>query len=663
MHHFRPLPMAAWVAMAFAMAHPTTTSAQTSSPAAPAAPTTSALDAHVVATPLVEAHRVDEAAGFTTTVTRAQIQQLGALDLASALRTTPGVQISRHNEVGSYSGDQGGNVYIRGLGASRPGSEIKTYLDGVPLYMGLWNHPLMDLLPLQGIESINVLKGPQLHRGGNQFGAIDLVSRGPARDGVHGEVRLSMGTMSTAVAQGTLLARQGDTDATVSMGHVQSDGDRPNADSDLTHAMGRVTHRLSPQWRLGGSFLVVRNEVGDPGDNRFAASSSGIGPYAFSNGVGRNDTEANLFTVFAEHDHGPWQGKVTAFTNQGHNNLVNDANWGTFDSEFQMSGLRWHEKVQPWAQGTVSLQLDHDRLSGHIRSQFVPRTAIAPVELTSLYAGYAHALPLPSGWTLTPSAGMRAYASDRLQDKASPQLGVVASRQGLSVYAQYAEGLLYPGTETYTLTRALPMAFATPSGADTLSPTRNRHGEVGVQWDVQTGTHVDLAVFHDRITDRYVWPGYFASVILNPGSGTWSNNFPAYTVQGAELSVRQSLPKGWTLFTALTSLHSSLSNLPYAPDIQVAVGLAGELGGTRVHLDVQHQSDTFSLTQDRGAFNPNPVHGFTVANVRLAWPIQALGTRGEVHLGVTNLTDTAYAYNAGYPMPGRQVQVGLRANF
>lgn len=113
----------------------------------------------VSAGPIIESNNVGSFSTLTTRVGEAQIEDMGALDLAAGLRMTPGVQISRYNEVGSYSGDQGGNVYIRGLGVSRPGSEIKTYIDGLPVYMGLWNHPLMDLLPLNGIGNINVSQG------------------------------------------------------------------------------------------------------------------------------------------------------------------------------------------------------------------------------------------------------------------------------------------------------------------------------------------------------------------------------------------------------------------------------------------------------------------------------------------------------------------------
>ena len=68
-------------------------------------------------------------------------------------------------------------MFIRGQGASRPGSEIKTYIDGVPFYMGVWNHPLLDLLPVNGMERISVYKSPQPQSFGNTFGAIDLTPK------------------------------------------------------------------------------------------------------------------------------------------------------------------------------------------------------------------------------------------------------------------------------------------------------------------------------------------------------------------------------------------------------------------------------------------------------------------------------------------------------
>ena len=51
------------------------------------------------------------------------------------------------------------------------------------------------------------------------------------------------------------------------------------------------------------------------------------------------------------------------------------------------------------------------------------------------------------------------------------------------------------------------------------------------------------------------------------------------------------------------------------------------------------------------------------ANVRVAYPLPQLGTKGEVFLAVENLFDEKYEYVPGYTMPGISGQVGFVANF
>jgi len=274
---------------------------------------TSLPDIVVTGSPIIESNNLDTFSGFSTRVTESQIKDLGALDLAAALRMTPGVQISRYNEVGSYSGDQGGNVYIRGLGASRPGSEIKTYLDGVPVYMGVWNHPLMDLLPLNGVKSVDIYKGPQNQVSGNNFASINLQSKRASQEGTETEINASVGSFATKILQANMVGRQGDLDYSLAGGQVESNGARANADGKLSNAMGRIAKKIDNAWTVGANFLTVSNKVGDPGDNRFVTSNSGVGPYSFSNGVARNDSETNLLSAFVTHQHGDWKGEFKVY--------------------------------------------------------------------------------------------------------------------------------------------------------------------------------------------------------------------------------------------------------------------------------------------------------------------------------------------------------------
>ena len=97
----------------------------------------------------------------------------------------------------------------------------------------------------------------------------------------------------------------------------------------------------------------------------------------------------------------------------------------------------------------------------------------------------------------------------------------------------------------------------------------------------------------------------------------------------------------------------------------MSVGVAGRVQAYRLNLDAQHQAGMFSQRQDRGLGDNNPqaVGAFTVANARIARPMASLGKQGEVFAAINNIFDASYQYNAGYPMPGRNVRIGLMASF
>jgi iron complex outermembrane receptor protein len=337
-----------------------------------------------------------------------------------------------------------------------------------------------------------------------------------------------------------------------------------------------------------------------------------------------------------------------------------------------MSGFRWKEEFTPWKNGKFVGGIDQEGVSGSITGPNVGGSVgnaggafgtagsadVPTFRVSSVFAGLSHNLQISSAWVMQPSVGVRSYNSNIYGSKAAPNVGVSFISDSTTVYANYTEGLLYPGAETYTLTRALPGAFAANNGWDRLSPSQNKHSEVGVKWDASARTHIDLSAFQDEIINRYIWSGF------NMGStAVWSNNFPTYRVSGTEASIKHQINSQWTVFGGVTALDSSLSNLPYAPKTAVSVGVNGKIAEYRVAFDAQHQSSMYSLTQGRGDFNPNQVGSLTAANARVSRPVAALGKKGEVYAAVNNLFDANYQYNAGYPMSGRNFRVGLIASF
>lgn len=607
----------------------------------------------ITARPVVEEVGVDAFSATSAVVGQDQLRDQNAVDLAAALRRTPGVQISRYNPVGAFGGDQGGAVFIRGMGVSRPGSEIKTYVDGIPFYMGLWSHPLLDLLPVNGMQSITVYKSPQPQRSGNNFASIDLQTRRATEDGAHGDVRLSAGSFGTLTEQLNLIGRHGDLDWSFSQGHAQSDGHRDNADGKLNNAMGRIGYRLNANWSVAANFLHVDNQARDPGDARLPAAA--VAP--------RYDTQATLLGATLAHQHGDWRGEFKLYSNQGRGDWKEQpAPDGNTPSRFDMQGLRWQEQFVPWQGGSVTAGLDHDRIGG--RAIF-ERVAPAPqgrfdaptFRITSPYVAVQQQLRLSDGWTLQPSAGLRWYEHSAFGSKAAPHAGLSFVSEQLTVFANLSRGVNYPGLEAPLLSSLIPPLAATwrQLSAEVLD-----HAEVGFKWTPAEGTQLDASVFHDKVKNRYVF-GFPPNVPPPPQF----INLGGYTVRGAELAVRQDVARGWSVFAGLTLLDPSIDNLPYAPRRALSLGLNGQAGPVRIAVDAQLQSAVWALNRARAAdaLNTERVGGFAVVNARVAYPVAALGKKGEVFVALENLFDRDYAYRPGYPMPGRSAQLGLMASF
>lgn len=152
----------------------------------------------VVASPVIEGNQVTDYGSEVTTITDKQIEPLNAQDLPSALRRVPGVNISRFNLVGSYGGAEGGAVFIRGMGASRPGAEIQTLIDGKPSFQGIFTHPVMDLLSVDNAERIEIYKGPQpVFLGNMSYGAVNVITKRKTAEGFETKLGAGYGSYNT----------------------------------------------------------------------------------------------------------------------------------------------------------------------------------------------------------------------------------------------------------------------------------------------------------------------------------------------------------------------------------------------------------------------------------------------------------------------------------
>ena len=634
----------------------------------------------VTANPVIESINLDAFSNSSATVTEDQIRDQNALDIASALRRTPGVQISRYNPVGAFGGDQGGAVSIRGQGMGRPGSEIKTYIDDVPMYMATWNHPLLDLLPVNGMQSITVYKGPQPHINGNNFGSINLETKTATEEGVHGSGRLSGGFFGTITEQVDVQGKKGDLDYSLAQGYSKSDGNRKNGFGELRNVMGKVGYQFDSHWRSDVSFLYADNNAGDPGQNGYTVPYPGA--VNLADAKGEYQSVAGMVTTSVSHSHDKIKGKFSIFHNGGDGNWLNQGvYWGgaegarsNMKSQYSMDGFRWKEELSAWKGGTILAGIDNEWHNGKVNNwgplptqanNLVYQVVTPTFRLTTPYVAVNQDIVINSEWTLVPSVGVRYYDHSHYKSKASPHAGVSLISKDLTLFGNVSNGVNYPGIDAAANSGALMnahpeywgMGFA-PFSADgwkNISPENVDHAEVGLKASPFDTTKVDLSFFIDNVKNRYVF---------NFMQGSYTN-YGNYWMRGFEASVKQDLIADWTMFASLTMLNPTIDNLPYTPAQTVNAGINGPVGPLRVSFDMQYQSRVWALNRSRNlsAVNGDQVDAFTVANARVAYPMPQLGKKGEVFVSVENLFDKHYQYRPGYEMPGIWGQVGVAASF
>jgi len=203
-------------------------------------------------------------------LTREDIQRSGATSLPELLSLLPGIQST------SFGGS---NVYVRGA-ESRMTS---LYIDGVRIEshdsMSMGGAP-WDLLPLDMIERVEVIKGPMsaLYGSDAMSGAVQVITK-PGSQAARQQVSFGLGTQGTHQATAGL---SGGADAfTYSLRAGEKHSDGYDTRPDLAHAPNREgwTDRFataSMGWRILPNQQLELIALGVDRDQRLTPYSDGI---------------------------------------------------------------------------------------------------------------------------------------------------------------------------------------------------------------------------------------------------------------------------------------------------------------------------------------------------------------------------------------------------
>jgi len=612
----------------------------------------------VVASPIIEGNRVTSSGNQVTTVSQRQIEDLNAQDLPSALRRTPGVVISRHNFVGSFGGGDGGAIYIRGMGSSRPGAEIQMLVDGVPKFAGIWTHPLMDMTSVDIADKVEVYKGAQPILFGNMTaGAVNIVTKSQKEDGFSTRVNFAAGSYQTFLETVEHGGKIGNTDYYLLQSFKQSRGHRENAGGELQNYFGHIGHQLSDKWKIALTANATHNAADDPGPENRPQERQGT-----------FKTRDKLAIATLAHTYGVIKGDWKAYWNSGEANWTNQydlAGLFRYDTitNFDNYGIRARETFKPWTGAEVKAGTDWDCTSGTVAIDREPARPDSyfsrdTFRILSPYLSLGHEFQLMKPWTLIPSAGVRYYHHSDFDARWAPQAGLVLRDSSTDIHLFYGRGINYPGL--YVVAQS-NMFWGNNVRWKDLDPETVDHLEAGISRLFGRKVRADLTWFNDQGSNRLV-------IMTSPAPPHYEN-IANFETQGLEATLTVEPIKDLSLFAGGTWIYKrSPDHLPYAPKWTASAG-----GNLRVFQSLKISLDTIYQDSQYVANNRNlnygtgisQIDGFWILNGKISWAFHLPKPRltGDVFLAGENLTNVNYAYKKDYPMPGINCLLGVNIKF
>ncbi len=612
----------------------------------------------VVASPIIERNMVDRYAGQKTLVSEAQIEILNVQDLTAALRKTPGVNISRYNPIGSFGGGEGGAVFIRGMGSSRPGSEIKTYIDGIPMFMSIWNHPLMDLMPIDTARSVEVYKSPQPQNFGNAMAALNMVPKTRAEQGVGSKATVAAGSFGTVVANVESGGRFDNFDYYLGGSYRSSDGHRDHSEGETGDLFARLGYDFNEHWGAYFFGLYSDNSAEDPGEEGADASRR----------EGTYETRSRLASLTLSNTYDRAHGDIKLFRNDGEGDWLDQptSTEGVREdlfNDFTFYGIKAREVFSLVGEAEFVTGLDWDYTDGDY-DMVLSDGSTNPWQghdytMISPYIAISRQFGSSDGVTVSPSVGVRYYDHSDFGSAWSPHLGVVAEFGSFTGHAGYSRGIVFPGLDVVVFSEEVIPVLGDSWKA--LDPEVMDHYEVGVSYRLGDVAGLEVVWFYNDGKDRYVF-------ITSPTSRPVYGNVEEYTTKGVEVSAEIRPAANLAVFMGGTYMRTDPSDTPYAPELTLSAGLTWRfLKAVTFSADVQYSDDMFVSSQARraGAVNMAEVDDYFVLNAKLSYAFKTKSEKvtGKVFVAGENLTDADYEYRPGYPMPGLNGMAGVSLYF
>lgn len=577
-----------------------------------------------------------------TTVTSEEINKSTETSLLPVLQNRiPGFFVSERGMAGyGVSGGAAGTVTIRGVGG---GNKVLFMIDGMPQWAGVFGHALSDTYVANGVERVEVVKGPSsLLYGSNAMGgSVNIITRKHYSEGFSGRARAMFGShytqkfdLSTGFRKGkfsTVLAGQLD----------RSNGNREGMDYWLANEFINMQYSPSDHWNIGTNVDMTQSKANNPGSLQMPMT----------------DMWTNIFrgtgSVYVNNSYDMVHGGIQGFINWGHHDVDDGYTIGEDPTDYIFHlndynmGFSLFETINPWTGNDLSVGIDFQHWGGRIWNTYKEDDVHFSQNRAHIneIAGY---LMMQQGFVrdmININAGVRLQHNSEFGNVWVPQAGFIIRPQKLSeIKFSFSKGFRSPNIRELYLYR--------PQNPD-LKPEELLNYEISYRQTLLNGDlNFGLALYFID-GKNLIQTTMINGAPINVNSGKFKN-------KGFELDATWRFCKYWTLYGGYAYLHTNNMQILYAPKNKLDLSLTYAPGNFEFTL----QNSNIWRFMSQNDLNNEYVKqkGYSLLDFRAAYTTP---TKVPVTFFVKadNILNKKYDIVYGFPMPGITVMGGAEFKF
>jgi outer membrane cobalamin receptor len=260
----------------------------------------------------------------------------------------PGLYVTEWGVMGfGVAGNSAGKISIRGMGGGA-NTHVLILRNGRPDFMGLMGCTVADEFVLDGVQRIEVLRGPASFLYGTNAtgGVINIVSEKMTRNGFKTILSGGYGVFNTQKYQVSHMGKFGRTEYVLSAAIRRTAGHRNDANSEYRgdHFTAHLGHMLGKNTTLELNANLANIDVHDPGtkSNPFSGHWYDLKRYGGD--------------LTLEH-----RGRWGSSTMKVHGNFGEHTFYDGWKSSDRTLGIMMYQNIRPWSGNTATVGFDYKR--------------------------------------------------------------------------------------------------------------------------------------------------------------------------------------------------------------------------------------------------------------------------------------------------------------